>query len=95
MTKENLKTYLDAVDIQYTEEQLDALYMDMENEYTLGCTPVHTMPQTVSTLNDQLNELLRKHPECPICKGAGKIELYNGKKERCSFCDGYGVWRKL
>lgn len=95
MTKENLKTYLDAVDIQYTEEQLDALHMDMENEYTLGCAPAYPMPQVVSKLEDQLVELQNKHLECRKCKGTGKIELYNGKNERCRFCDGYGVGRKI
>ena len=85
MTKEILKTYLDAVDIQYTEEQLDALYMDMENEYTLGCTPAYPMPQTVSKLKDQLFELQNKHLECPKCKGTGKIELYNGKTNAVGF----------
>lgn len=95
MTKENLKTYLDAVDIRYTEEQLDALYMDMENEYTLGCTPVHTMPQTVSRLRDQLIESQNKHLECPKCKGTGKIEFFDGGVERCKLCDGYGVGRKV
>lgn len=95
MTKENLKTYLDAVDIQYTEEQLDSLYMDMENEYTLGCTPVHTMPQVVANYRAWLLEAERKHRECPKCKGTGKFEFFDGTVERCRLCDGYGVERKI